>query len=77
LEQVAKLDVACGELRTVTILQEKTIQELEYDRNRKEKSILVTQAGIDDANTELKNKTNTLIILDQQIFDTGKNIQGL
>ena len=48
LVQTDKLDKSCSELRNVNAFQEKQIQDLDFDKSRREKQILGTQIVIDN-----------------------------
>jgi len=77
LVQIDRLEENAAELKNIVNLHEKKAQELEHEKNRREKQIIATQNVIDNLTVDLRNKTDTLILLEAQIADANKNIIAL
>jgi len=53
------------------------VSKLEYDKGRKEKQILSTQAIIDNLSLDFRNNSDNLHLLEGQIAEANKNIMSL
>jgi len=56
---------------------DKNLADLEYEKGRREKGILTSQATIDNLNLDLRNKSENLGMLEGQIADANKTMLTL